>query len=95
MSRSKHTGNAGRYFSVLNWASEKWGLEVQLAQSQMQILEKAVLLARWEAAQISKRLEAAVKARDEAIRAAAERSKVDLKDGYRPDVGNGTWRKER
>lgn len=69
---------------------EKWGLEVRLAQTQLEVLQRAAANLQWEAGEIKRRLEAAGRARDETIARAAAAAKVDPRV-YRPDVESLTW----
>jgi len=69
---------------------EKAALDVQLAQTQMQVLEKTLTNLQWEAADVRRRLEAATRARDEEIARLAKKAGVDPAL-CKPDVTARTW----
>jgi Lhr-like helicase len=69
---------------------EKAGLDVQLAQTQMLVLEKTLANLQWEAAEIKRRLDAAARLRDEEIARVAKKAGVDPV-ACKPDVEAKTW----
>jgi len=70
---------------------EKWGLEVKLAQTQLEVLQRTLTNLQWEAQEVKRRLDAAAKARDETIDRLRAAAGLDKTDGWVPDVGALKW----